>query len=362
MPTPRLSPLRRLLAALAASTALLGTARVGWAQLNLPDPTSNTLTDDQLGEYKKLVDANKVGLTGKPDAIRRSREALQTPLLVPKISVTFRQKYSDLLVDPVLKPLVADPRDEVAINALILSGNVATSASLRLAEAGLADKRPSVRFAAAMAYRSTFRACVRELPALSANQATAAVRLLQKTLAGEQDPMVQDGILQAIAVACEVPDLTLPGVGQTAAEGLAVSAGDLARREGSGMAGYRPLVTAGKALFDLVSNQAMVLPNSALIAEGGYTGDVVSMARKRLASPIDEDERSQLALVVGQANLIYSLAQSRLGSGQPLGAKFDEMVRNKQDDAFRQDVERLIGKDGALTKPPFSLDPNRFAK
>ena len=364
MPILRNSPLHRLLAALAASTALLGTAQSVWAQLGLPDQIveESPLTDDHKTETNKFIESNKGGLTGKPDAIRRARGALGAPLQNPKASVDFRQLYSDQLV-PVLRPLIADPSDVVAINALTLAGQIGTKQALDLAEQGLADKRPSVRVAAAFAYRSAFNAARRGLPALSANQATSLLTTLQRKLAVEADPMVQDAMIQAIAAVTEIPAVVLPGVSSAAVKALAESSGDLARRGGNGTTPYGALSKAGKTLFDLLSNPSAAIPNEALVSIGGYSGDVIALAKRRLAAgPLDADERSSLALIVGQATQSYFLSHQRLGAGTPVALRLDDLITKKQDAQFTPEADKLIGKDGALTKAPFNLPPDRFAK
>ena len=115
------------------------------AQLGLPDQiaTAPALNAEQQESIGTFVKANAAGLSA-PEAsnIRRARSALIAPLRVPHASVEFRTRYADAL-DPVLKPLVSNARDEVVINALSIAGETGTRrAGVEILDLALATSAP----------------------------------------------------------------------------------------------------------------------------------------------------------------------------------------------------------------------------
>lgn len=362
MPTRPVPLVLRSLATLAACAAILLPVRASLAQLGLPDsvPTSQQLTEAQQEEISRLVGSTKAGLAGEPAAVRRARAALQQPLRVRGVSVDFRTRYTDALV-PVLKPLVVSEKDAVAINALRLAGDLGTKQGLDLLVPALADKRASVRAAAALACAAAFHAARVEQPALSPSQVTPVLETLRRAIVSEKDPAVQDAVSVALAAAADIPNGHLEGVRARAAGTLALAVGELAQGAGPQAPAYGPIIRAGRTLFDLLSKNDVDIGKEAMVEAGGYAGDVIALARRRLSSgTIDDAERAQLALAVGQATRVIYFAQQRLGA-PPVEAKLDTLIASSADAQFRTDAARLIDTGGAVTVAPFNFAADRFA-
>lgn len=352
---------------LASALTALVCVPLAHAQLGLPDaiPTSTQLSADDQATLKAYVDANKSGLGAEVAAIRRSRNALIAPLRVRNVSADFRTRYTDALV-PVLKPLVVSDREEVAINALRLAGELGTKGGVDLLDKGLESKKVAVRFMAAQSYGGVFTAAREGLPGVSAAQANAIMTTLSRAASREGDGMVLSGIAAALDAASEVPGDRLEGARARACEAIASGIGEAIRKPTSDRETTRVALEAGKSLFDLLQNVNVPpgeLPQSTIVEIAGFAGDVLALVRRRLAAGPTDAERPELGLIAAQASRIYFFAHQRVGGpgGQAIDlGRLDDLIVKSQDDRYLAQIAKVIGADGVLTKPPFSLKPDRF--
>ena len=87
--------------------------------------------------------------SGEPLAVRQARIDLLAPLRAPEIDSAFRLQYSGALQQGGLTGLASDDDVLVAINAIVIAGELATQLSASILDRALGDDRPAVRSEAA---------------------------------------------------------------------------------------------------------------------------------------------------------------------------------------------------------------------
>lgn len=353
------------------------------AQTTIPGDavTASDLSDIQKDVIKRVVDAHKAGLSGQADKakneIKKSRNALLEPMQNAGISVQFRLYYSELLAKE-LKPLISSEREVVAINALRIAGELATTTSLDLLSDGLKDKRAGVRFAAVNGYESTFAAVERTPAAISkASQATAALGILKAAVAKESDAKVLEAVALAFQAASKVSSKKLEGVRGEAISSLSESIGAKAQAATDGRydASFRRAANAARNALAAQDINEPALNGRVLKDAAGLAGDLLASVLRRVKSGelsvgvVDEAEqaalrkkRSELVLLVADSERTIQWAGNGLSAPNAVDLKLSDLLQQGKDDAFQSEVLRLIGANGSLTAAPFGFADNRFVK
>ncbi len=296
-----------------------------------------------------------------PAAISKARGVLLAPLRGEKVGLGFRVEYAQWLV-PVLRPLVADKRDEVAINAVRVAGELATRNSAELLTEAMKDPREGIRVAAAMGYRRIFSTLQGGQQTLSAQQATAVVNEIGAALGKDPSASVAESLVVALEAAVAVPETIVPDLRLTALDQISDRVGARAREPHSGPEFIPAVLRAGRAARTVLVAVNSKAPSPAtLVKVGGLAGDSVAMVRNLLSggAELSEAERGDLATLAAQAEGIYGLAHTQLG-GSPVALKLESLLDGTKDEQFKAAAAKLIGPDSALTKPPFALPMARF--
>ncbi len=217
----RTAPATRLLALGAALFMPLAGA---FAQNAIPE---ELLRKQEIGDadrqiIRTYVELNKGGLAGTAADIKKSREALVTPLeKLGGVSVPFRVAYANALIEAggIEKLAANKDNDLIATNALRIAGQAATGNTLKVILDGLKDTRPQVRYAATVAARAAFTAA-KTNPALSADERYRALKALGDIASTDTVKEPVDGAFQAMIAAREIADNRSPALEQlTAAAG-----------------------------------------------------------------------------------------------------------------------------------------------
>jgi hypothetical protein len=348
--------------AAAGLVGLGGLAPAGLAQqISESTITGGSVGASGQGEIKALIDANKAGLTGDAAAIKRSRSSLQQPLRTPGVSAEFRTVYA-LALKSVLEPLTKDKRDEVAVSALAIAGDMGTRDGLDLLTRSLQDERAAVRARAALGFARTFTTCREGTPALIPTQVDAALRTIAEQMGKERDGHVLDGLGAALEAAGRIPDQRVEGARLKAIELMPTSVSAAVRRESGGPATQALQMRATRALFEVLRDTSIQLPEGTVVAAAGLAGDALVAASRRLeGGNVSEDERSLLSLIATQSERVVISAGSRLGA--PVSeSKLGELLARSEDEKFRAEAAKLASAEGVLCKAPFSLPGERFAK
>ncbi len=354
----------RPLTALMAMTIAVGAAASARAQTacNLPEQTimARSPADVDNDALKSCVETNAPGLRGEYDAIRQSRQNLLTPLRASSVSVFFRLAYSDHL-KPVLMPLVGNASDDIALNALRVAGELGTIDGANLCVTGLEDKRPAVRMMAASGLARTF-SVLWTTPTIQPGPFAGIEGKLAAAMQREKDPEVLDGFAMAYEAALQIPVNVVSDAQNMALRTAATEFGKIARQKSAEAGAVPAQLRASKAVLDTLTQVGLGAkpPVDTLREAGGFGGDLLSYALRRLRSgAVSDAERQQLAVLVGQAQNVVSRSHTLLdGNGKQY--RLDVLVRDGNDQQYFRDVMNVIGGEGDLVKPPFNHKKERF--
>ncbi len=342
-------------------------------------PAKDQLVQTDRERIGNWVNALRTGLTGTPEQISQSRNALLAPLNPSagrRVSVAFRVEVGTSLL-PIITPLTKDTRDIVAINALRLAGELATANSLQVALDALGDSRPSVRYAAAFAVGRSFDAVGRFDPAVLPQQINQAIDRLTEFASKETDPGVADGTLIALSSGVGISNARVKEQFQNTRSKALIGVARLGRvfAERLGKAeqpeagaanaapsadAWLPLVvratTIGRAALTERNRQGQIdLTPEATTEIAGLAGDVASAVARVLKQPSRPPSGSlEQAAAAAQASLSVIVGE-RLGRAEDFQLA---KAANAGDAALaKTEADRIIAK---LVAEPFKLAPDRF--
>jgi hypothetical protein len=315
-----------------ALTSAAGAASSAFAQApcNLPDETvaARSPADVDGAAVRACVDGNAAMLRQEDyEAIRQARQNLLTPLRAANVSVFFRLAYSDT----------------------------------RLCVEALKDNRASVRMMAASGLARTF-AVLWATPTIQTQPFAGIETELAKALLAEKDPEVMDGLAMAYEAAVQIPNAIVPDARNIALLSASTKFGEIARRRNVSEGHNPALLRASKAMLDaLTVAVSEPKPPAATLREiGGFGGDLLAYAMRELRKgDVSDVERQQLAVLVGQAQNLVSVAGSQLGM-TPKAYRLNTLVAEGNDTQYFRDVMNVIGAEGDLVKTPFNHPKERF--
>lgn len=342
--------------------ASLCAAAAAQGPCNIPDQTiaSRALSESDRSAIRACVTSNRDALSAEYDLIRRARQALLAPLRASGVSIQFRVAYS-AEVQPVLAPLIRNERDEVAINALRIAGELGTEDGARLCTSALSDKRPGVRMMAAAGLARTFNILQNDAT-ITAQQITRLLTDLAAAVRAEADPLVLDGLAMTYESAFALPTTT-SDLAQARARALQDAATEFGKRAREGKLGgdaAPALLRISLALRDPVTQAPP--PENVLREITGLGGDLLAHVLRRLnARDVADAERAQLAVLVAQSENLVAFAGRQL-NGAYAPRNLAELVTSDRDTDYSRRVMEVIGSEGELTKPPFSHPRDRFVR
>ena len=354
----------RPLNALVAMTVSVGASASAYAQsvCNLPERTiaARSVADIDSGAINACLEANVPGLSGDYDTIRQARQAILTPLRASDVSLTFRLSYSDALRQR-LSPLVRNANVDIALNALRIAGELGTTDGANICIQALEDQRAAVRMMAVSGLARTF-GILQTTATIQPQQFSAIEGRLSQALKNEQDPEVLDGFAMAYEAAMQIPENLVADARNIALRSAATRFGEITRAKEMNGEKIPALLRASNAtlttLRGLVGNRP---PNDALIESAGFGGDLLAYTLRRLRSgEVNETERAQLAVLVGQAQNLVSVTFALVGGQGSKSYRLDALGRESNDQQFYRDVLNVVGGEGDLVKAPFNLPRNRF--
>jgi hypothetical protein len=352
--------------------------------------TSDVITPEQDQEIDRFVGEHAPKLrSDDPRDVRDARRALLEPLGGSSVKVAFRLKYAERLM-PELARLIDDPavKDNPvaqarAIAALVIAGDLATRESVTALMGALSASRDDIRHQAAYGIRRVFEALSAAQPATDINTCMQAVRALRDRMTQEKNDLVLDAIANALLAGGTVEAANYDTLRPEAIKALSQGVQTIVRRT-EARADDRAvlnLLLRASAVRDVIARSRSRMPADALIEAGAIGGDLVGFcvrAARAERIPMGEIDPTkippgadvplrELFAQTSQAGetLILFVGQQ---SGTPgfdatplnLGARL--RTGTKQGDAtFITDAGRLIGPQGTLTSPPYSLSPDRFA-
>ncbi len=358
--------------ALLLSLALLAPLAPALAQADrLADDVVTTivLNDTQKRAIADFAAAHTPNLSAQePQTVAKARAALVEPLGNARVSAATRLEMSRVLVDPVGR-LVSDQREIVAINAVIIAGELATEPATQVLVAALNDQRPTVRYQSAYALGRTFESIRTSAPAIRADRALALIDALQARLAIETDGLVVDAIVRALIDAGRIDRQDFSQVPPAAVIALSKGMAASIKRQGNKVAEgglIDAYIRAGLGLRDILAAQR--LPDPAVRAAAELGADLIAHAvrvveQKALPNQ-DPAVRSRYARVAAVGETVVLFVGTRLDptltfASRQIGDKLQQGTTGG-DAAFAVDARGIVGSNGLVTKPPFSFPGNRF--
>jgi hypothetical protein len=365
----------------AASPALVGSAHGQIVDLPaelVRDPDLDASEQTRIREFVAQHVA-ALGSASDPEKLRQARMALQKPFDDAQASAPFRLAMAEAL-EPTLTQMMATQGEKenlLAVNALVLSGDLATPTALTRLSAALASDRHPIRFQAAQGLRQAFRSMARGVPAVRADQGEDAIRAIGARLAIEKDAVVAGGLTMA--------GLEAIGVDRHRNLGIAEMSKALVSslKEGGpkvqNVAYVQALQSACAGVRD-----ALGRPGAAANAEGGkqaaeLAGFVLGHTRRVVQGgglPIRANENDRLPAIREEyARAVAAASQLLRLSGTAINANTQMTLPDLAaslragtvpgDTKFALDAESVIGGGAAmpiLAKAPFEFPPQHFVR
>ncbi|GIK19295.1 MAG: hypothetical protein DYG93_05795 [Leptolyngbya sp. PLA2] len=320
------------------------------------------LSSAETDEIRQFTEPRLVALAGEDAAAReRARAELVASLRRPGVSVAFRQAYRGVMLDR-LTPLASDARDEVAINALLILGELADDAAARVVMERTGDDRQTVRYAAIAALTTSFRAARDQAPALTPATAGRIVDHLGERLRTERDAWTADAVARSLIAAGSIGRAEFAPSAQNAWVALAEGVGDRLYAAQPGPERRIALLTAmraGEAMRDAITTPAGIGDRATRAAAslGGETIGFVArlLERGELASG---ERRFETDLVNVGENLVF-FSRQKLLPNPPQQTRLADTLGAGQDSDYRNTARRLVAE---LTQPPVSMPQNRATR
>lgn len=310
-------------------------------------------------------------------AAEEARNALLQPLRCKEVSVDFRLKFSQVVV-PDLATMVGSPKDHVAMNAVRLAGEMATTSAVdEVLRPALSDKRPAVRLIAAAGLRQTLKIVTAPgAGSIRREGLDSVIDMLGRQLAVETDVNVVEHLVLALDA--------IPAGGVNAAlntsameklsSAMATQVKALRGRSDDSQrlrwvsALIRATDAVARPMTDVTS--AGVTPQFRAVA-GVLAGHTLAYSRDRLnasASELTSDsgEGALLRTLVNTSERVLLLADAGINrkpgiSRQTLLPAFEQAMSDGDTAVFAGEADKWIGASGTLTKAPYNAKASDFA-
>lgn len=294
------------------------------------------------GHAPKLASAD-------PLEVREAREAILSPLeRRGEVSVAFRVQLANRMME-TLRENAKSNNDHVAINALRLAGEVATSNTLEILEAGLNDTRPAVRYAACFGLSRLYAAAARG-QAYSDDEALRSVRKLVQIASSDPSSEVVDGAVVALSQA-RTTTTKDKKVRPEATRGVIEAGSKLALEaiKASRPVSMNSLVRIGGVVRDTLT-ETDVTSDTARSASR-FAGQLLLATKTAMGSGGDTETTSRSARV---AEVIIALASTSL-RGPAFEPKLGDLLAAGKADQFEPGLKAIVGPGGLLQSAPFSV-------
>lgn len=337
-----------------------------WGQLNaLPNEVIVALNlnpeqEAQIGEYVK---AHSTKLTDKDaEEIKKDRTALINPIVQNNPSTAFRISYSAKVL-PVVTDLVKNPREEVAISALVVVGELATDRAANVIKGEFGAKSPAVRAQAAYAARRTYQAQQTAASVtISAQASLDLAAALEAAIQKEGDALVADAFVRAAFEASLIAKADAAGLRSRALQAVSRGLSGRAGVMGDAALDGKQVQTLMRACTELRNqlagaNNVPPLRGADLDEAVTYAGHVIAHVGRVTKKGIGTEDRAAYADLANAAEMVVvtaapvkdkAIQQKKIGDALKQG--------NPQGDALTvNNVRDFVGANGMLEKAPWNL-------
>lgn len=356
----------RLRSILFTLTALLLVVPRALAQGEIPTEVVErpTLTAADVTLVQKYINERLPNLSNAdPLVIKRSRDDLIRSFRNARASVSFRKTFSDNIITE-LKKLAGDDKDLVAVNALRITGEIATSDATAVLEERLADKKVAVRYAAISGMERTLVAVSTHQPAVTAERVDALITKLgaviqEKNVSPELASAASRALNKAMAITRAGFPEARAGAFRTLCDSIAKQA-----QAGADPSMTKVFLSAGETAQAALSENGapLALTGDSVKQAAGLGGHLIGWAYRQMKAgklPNNGETRELTAQVVTVAEKIVSLSTNRAGGESIAPQNLGADVAKGNDQAFTRNLVKVIGP---LNGPPFNFQADTFLK
>jgi len=306
--------------------------------------------------------------SGDPGPLRKARRELITQLSSPDADSVFRLQFSTALQQAGLDRLASSPDDLVAINAIVVAGELATQLSANILERASTDDRPAIRYEAVWSTGVMLDAIARGNAAIPANQIDAIFHHISSRFAVEDNVQVIDALIIACSAPKGAPELRARSV-RVMCDGAATVAarwrGPNATEE-EALTIFRAVDTAYAELLAVRGGVDTDFARSAAIASGQALTFLTSWLAANPPANMSPDARQLAVDLGGAAERVLLLAHNAL-TGELQGERITELVKDLVAGQrgvtladVRTAIEEWTGARGRLHGAPYNVKAGAF--
>jgi hypothetical protein len=290
---------------------------------------------------------------------KRALEALTTPLHGRGVSIAFRQSYSQLLI-PTIDELINDRGIQGKINALRISGDLATPAASARIRRLLNDDDAGVRLFAVASAGRLFQSAGVHGPAITDSDASALINaILENARSNTDDAEYTHACARAFVEATTIPtrDLTatrsnaIIALSDLVGEHLSTLDADEDPKFVQGLA-----LDASSATTVSISDISATINADAARAAVRLGADVIALPLRRVIAktiePQGERDLTVRSVQAGETLLYFARRKgAELGGRSSTGidtTSFSDLLKSGNDRDFRNQAAALLAPGGTI--------------
>ncbi len=303
-----------------------------------------------------------------PAASEKARNDLLRPLRCADVSRSFRLNLGAATSTELMR-MAASSSDHVAINALRIAGEIATTASTDVLRRGLEDPRAGVRCMAAIGFRDTLRSVAAGNAGIVAASVEPMLEQLARQIESDPDVLVVENLILALDATRNDSAVHLQAM-RRLAPALAKRAQTLRAAEDVDHGRWQIVLIRG---IDAVT---IPMTDAGGGIDAGYrvqaallAGQAVAYTRARLERDgiagldLAGTESESIKTLVNTAERVLLLAEAARGGATPrqtLLPRFEDALRTSEIEGFVTEAARWMGDSGILTRAPYNAKAADF--
>lgn len=362
------SNLGRIIAIGAVNLMLVAPAIGQTTSLPLSTIEGATLGGSQMSQISSFVDHwSTRAMDGDTQSAARAQGKLLEPLINSRVSISFRQAYSDALASH-LDALNADGSVGSTLSMLRIAGELGTSRSTGLILSGLDSDDAGVRIFAAGRAGRTFRTTAANGPAMSANDLTSLVTKLGEVSSSTNDTSLLSACIQALGQGCSLPSDDFLAPRAACMEQMCTAASNYLTLDGTDLESRAriAMLATGSATNSLLQ-VGESSTNDAIKAAVALGADMISISLSDVVNgtmPALGSRDLQTKLVSsGESLLYFALRKHAELNGRPAGnveqTTLAALLESGEDREFRNKAALLLGA-GSPIITAFDFADDRF--
>lgn len=327
------------------------------------------LTPADEARVREVAGALLTGVaSADPAASEKARNDLLRPLRCADVSRSFRLNFGAATSAELMR-LAVSPNDHVAINALRIAGEIATTASTDVLRRGLEDPRAGVRCMAAIGFRDTLRSVAGGTAGIVASNVEPMLDHLARQIESDPDVLVVENLILALDATRNDSAVHLQAM-RRLASALARRAKALRTVEDSDHARWQIVLVRGiDAVTIPMTDTGGRVDDAYRVQAALLAGQAVAYVRHRLErdgiagldlAGTESDSIKTLVNTSERVLLLAEAARSGTTPRQTLLPRFEDALRTGEVQGFITEVDRWTGDSGILVKPPYNAKAADF--